>query len=1265
VHVRVRPLALREGTTPAARVTDDGRHVVLLRRLAPHHEIDTSPSRGRRVAAQQPGSNENASLLAAVDATRLSFTRSVTGGASPAPRLASLHPNAPGRPVGTARTGPATTQLHRSATSCSSASTTVATTRARTPGPTNAASAVAAALDAQKQLFTPATGRRPSPSSCHYGGSSSAAASDATMTFAFDRAYGEDAGQSDVFEGSVAEAFEGCLDLGRSAAILCYGPTGSGKSHTVIGPPALRHPGAGAAAAVDGPSAPPSDTTRLAGYEYAGILARVLDAAIGIRRSKARTLEGAAVVASVAVAAVEVYGEQVRDLLGVAKPCIARLWDQGNSIAEVLGDGLTWLTVHGMADVNTTLSRANEQRVVCSHKQNADSSRSHALFIVRLEHQYLPDDARGQQATHTVHTRTPRAAGQVSSYFTLVDLAGTERVKQTGVTGSAMLEAQAINKSLTCLSNVVSALHRGAEHVPFRDSKLTRLLRPLCVDAITTSRQGQGAGSSEGAGEESLPPVLTIIVHIPPGPEQQPDAVMTLNLAGRMKTIPIAPSVEKQRFTFDDYDTPAARERQEHAALQRSIEAQQAAVHQLVGDLLVANAEHGVVPRRLKAAMEKAASAAAVPVSPGAALPWAALWAGADANAAQPTTTPGVAAAQVRVDCVRRRLADVESALLDRVRIARIALDDAIAEDRDDAEAGEVRAMEGVKFIKRSLASRSAATKALQDGRQALAQLSDDVATLDNHLSATASGNTSAIDEPAERKAFQAVFAADAEFQGLLDGTVQLFRRVAFRGDRLSTLRAAVARGELDAAIAAFRVKLSASRAPTMPGDGGERDATIMALPGHPALMCGLHQLLEEHLTPWPERAARVLTHGLWFAPSASGWGLPSHVPAIIVKSPSDRQRRHHWPLPPRDRADSDGHDDNDRSAARHVVASLLQHQAKHDLSDSLSPARLRLRKDVSGGLVLETSAFSQSSEDGEELEPSERAWTVAVKIGESTRTDRFAVSVESPATARDGTAWAAHGLTRVTFVVYRVTSSDEIPSPLAPQPLRSSAFGSPTASASATPTATVLQSLSCLVEAVHADCIVAGLWHALRPSLGRRSSFGLVAPTTRPSTQPSSPVNARGSPKAVTRVPSTRPVVLALASPPESLLDIFVTLDAAVAVDLGRTLLMRVARVCAPYLGGARGRSVNLTVSFADAVAFGNLIDDATGPTPAAVDAFTMAALWPLLSKSPSLSLPFGDAHTSLFASVAVDPSLPAWAQTVSHMSSFTTATPQDLETD
>jgi hypothetical protein len=1258
VHVRVRPLALHEGTTPAARVTDDSRHVVLLRRLAPHHEIDTSPSRGRRGVTQQLGSNENAS--SAVDATRLSFTRSVTGGASPAPRLASLHPNTPGRPAGTARTGPATTrETARSATSCSPASTMVATTRARTPGPTNAASAVAAALDAQKQLFTPATGRRPSPSSCHYGGSSSAAASDATMTFAFDRAYGEDAGQSDVFEGSVAEAFEGCLDLGRSAAILCYGPTGSGKSHTVIGPPALRHLGA-AAAAVDGLSAPSSDTTRLAGYEYAGILPRVLDAAIGIRRSKARTLEGAAVVASVAVAAVEVYGEQVRDLLGVAKPCIARLWDQGNSIAEVLGDGLTWLTVHGMADVNTTLSRANEQRVVCSHKQNADSSRSHALFIVRLEHQYLPDDARGQQATHTVHTRTPRAAGQVSSYFTLVDLAGSERVKQTGVTGSAMLEAQAINKSLTCLSNVVSALHRGAEHVPFRDSKLTRLLRPLCVDAVTTSRHGQGSGSEGAAGEETLPPVLTIIVHIPPGPEQQPDAVMTLNLAGRMKTIPVAPSVEKQRFTFDDYDTPAARERQEHAALQRSIAAQQAAVHQLVGDLLIANAEHGVVPRRLKAAMEKAAA-----VSPGAALPWATLWVGADANAAQPaTTTPGVAAAQVRVDCIRRRLADVESGLLDRVRIARIALDDAIAADHDDAEAREARAMEGVKFIKRSLASRSAATKALQDGRQAVAQLSDDVATLDNRLSATASGNTSAIDEPAERKAFQAVFAADAEFQGVLDRTAQLFRRVAFRGDSLSTLRVAVARGELDAAIAAFRVKKSASRAPTVLGDGGESEATIMALPGHPALMCGLHQLLEEHLTPWPKMAARVLTHGLWCAPSASGWGLPSHVPAIIVKSPSDGQRRHHWPLPPRDRADSDGHHDCDRSAARHVFASLLQHQAKHDLSDNLSPARLRLRKDTSGGLVLETSAFSQSNEEGEEDEGSERAWTVAVKIGESTRTDRFAVSVESPAMAREGTAWAAHGLTRVTFVVYRVTSSEEIPSPLTPQLPRSSAFGSPTVSVAATPTATVLQSLSCLVEAVHADCIVAGLWHALRPSLGRRSSFGLVVPTTRPSTQPSSPVNARGSPKGVTRVPSTRPIVLALASPPESLLDIFVTLDAAVAVDLGRTLLMRVARVCAPYLGGARGRSVNLTVSFADAVAFGNLVDDA-GPTPAAVDAFTMAALWSLLSKSPSLSLPFGDAHTSPFASVVVDPSLPAWAQTVSHMSSFTTATPQDLETD
>eukprot|EP00438_Fugacium_kawagutii_P006519 Skav209112 [mRNA] locus=scaffold179:226225:239983:+ [translate_table: standard] len=103
------------------------------------------------------------------------------------------------------------------------------------------------------------------------------------------------------------------------------------------------------------------------------------------------------------------------------------------------------------------VERLKSQRVAAT-KMNADSSRSHLIFIVTIE-------------------STNKKSKQVSSgKLTLCDLAGSERLKKSEVTGEQMKEAQSINKSLTALGDVIEALTKGAKHVPYRNHRLTQLL---------------------------------------------------------------------------------------------------------------------------------------------------------------------------------------------------------------------------------------------------------------------------------------------------------------------------------------------------------------------------------------------------------------------------------------------------------------------------------------------------------------------------------------------------------------------------------------------------------------------------------------------------------------------------------------------------------------------------------------------------------------------------------------------------------------------
>ncbi|KAG5504039.1 hypothetical protein GH5_04900 [Leishmania sp. Ghana 2012 LV757] len=145
------------------------------------------------------------------------------------------------------------------------------------------------------------------------------------------------------------------------------------------------------------------------------------------------------------------------------------------------------MPITSLSDLRRAYRLAHGNRVTARHAKNDTSSRSHAIFLLQLDFNLIEstntphNDAGGGRAAE-VPLHSSEHVQRVHSYVAMVDLAGCERVKQTKVEGAELREAQYINKSLSALSSVVLSLHHHNAHVPYRDSKLTRLLRP-CLES--------------------------------------------------------------------------------------------------------------------------------------------------------------------------------------------------------------------------------------------------------------------------------------------------------------------------------------------------------------------------------------------------------------------------------------------------------------------------------------------------------------------------------------------------------------------------------------------------------------------------------------------------------------------------------------------------------------------------------------------------------------------------------------------------------------
>uniref|UniRef100_A0A8B9VZH0 Kinesin-like protein n=1 Tax=Anas zonorhyncha TaxID=75864 RepID=A0A8B9VZH0_9AVES len=243
----------------------------------------------------------------------------------------------------------------------------------------------------------------------------------------------------------------------------------------------------------------------------------------------------------------EIYNEDVRDLLGADTKQKLELKEHPEKGVYV--KGLSLHTVHSVVQCERIMEMGWRNRAVGYTLMNKDSSRSHSIFTIHME--ICTVDERGQD-----HLRAAK--------LNLVDLAGSERQSKTGATGERLKEATKINLSLSALGNVISALVDGrCKHIPYRDSKLTRLLQ-----------------DSLGGNTKTL-----MIACLSPADNNYDESLSTLRYANRAKNIKNKPSIN------EDPKDALLREYQEEIKKLKAILAEQMNVNNLPG-LLPAETAH-------------------------------------------------------------------------------------------------------------------------------------------------------------------------------------------------------------------------------------------------------------------------------------------------------------------------------------------------------------------------------------------------------------------------------------------------------------------------------------------------------------------------------------------------------------------------------------------------------------------------------------------------------------------------------------------------
>ncbi|EJT76090.1 carboxy-terminal kinesin 2 [Gaeumannomyces tritici R3-111a-1] len=242
-----------------------------------------------------------------------------------------------------------------------------------------------------------------------------------TMPFEFDRVFTPQTQNEEIF-GEISQLVQSALD-GYNVCIFCYGQTGSGKTFTM--------------SSADG----------------------MIPRAVHMIYDEAERLRDKSWSYQMVGSFIEVYNEELHDLLaaeGVRRKLSIQHDDVRKQTTVV---NCRTVPLDSAGRVEQMLEEAQSNRSVAATKANERSSRSHSVFVLKLVGE---NAATGERCEGTLN---------------LVDLAGSERLKHSQVEGDRMRETQNINKSLSCLGDVIEALGKGQGHVPYRNSKLTHLLQ--------------------------------------------------------------------------------------------------------------------------------------------------------------------------------------------------------------------------------------------------------------------------------------------------------------------------------------------------------------------------------------------------------------------------------------------------------------------------------------------------------------------------------------------------------------------------------------------------------------------------------------------------------------------------------------------------------------------------------------------------------------------------------------------------------------------
>ncbi|XP_039971710.1 kinesin-like protein KIF17 [Xiphias gladius] len=300
------------------------------------------------------------------------------------------------------------------------------------------------------------------------------AADEPPKQFTFDGTYFTDQTTEQMYNEISYALVEGVTE-GYNGTIFAYGQTGSGKSFTMQG--------------VSEPAA------------QRGVIPRAFEHIFESIQCAENTKF------LVRASYLEIYNEEIRDLLG--NDTKQRLELKEHPERGVYVRDLSVHTVHSVGECERIIEQGWRNRAVGFTLMNKDSSRSHSIFTIHLE--ICNTDAAGQD-----HLR----AGKLN----LVDLAGSERQSKTGATGERLREATKINLSLSALGNVISALVDGrSKYIPYRDSKLTRLLQ-----------------DSLGGNTRTL-----MIACLSPADNNYEESLSTLRYANRAKSIQNRPCINE------------------------------------------------------------------------------------------------------------------------------------------------------------------------------------------------------------------------------------------------------------------------------------------------------------------------------------------------------------------------------------------------------------------------------------------------------------------------------------------------------------------------------------------------------------------------------------------------------------------------------------------------------------------------------------------------------------------------------------------------